>query len=320
MYNYFNFIITILFIINIILFIFKVSNDINKFFIKNEVNFKETYGENSYVVITGASSGQGRQFAFEFAKRDLNLLLIGSKNIEKMQQEINVIYPNIIVKILIVDFCRAYKKKFFTKIKREIDKIDVSILINNIGHRVAWEPYHEMPEKKINDTIVCGTIVQSQMTRIIIPEFIKRKNVGKKSALIFITAQCIHSNYFINSFENILTLPYVSVYEASNVFGYAHANSIYQEYKNDFDILNITPGAVVTENTQYLSSVMLSVKCDSFVQAVMKLIGNIQGNSCGCWQHELSLYLVAIFPFIKLFVLKDTGKLLANQYMQKYVE
>ena len=130
----------------------------------------------------------------------------------------------------------------------------------------------------------------------------------------------IYSNYFINSFDNILTLPYVSVYEASNVFGYAHANSIYQEYKNDFDILNITPGAVVTENTQYLSSVMLSVKCDSFVQAVMKLIGNIQGNSCGCWQHELSLYLVAIFPFIKPFVLKDTGKLLANHYMQNYVE
>ena len=45
MYNYFNFIITILFIINIILFILKLSNDINKFFIKKEVNFKETYGE-----------------------------------------------------------------------------------------------------------------------------------------------------------------------------------------------------------------------------------------------------------------------------------
>jgi short-subunit dehydrogenase len=320
MYNYFNFIITILFIINIILFILKLSNDINKFFIKQEVNFKETYGENSYVVITGASSGQGKQFAYEFAKRDLNLLLIGSKNIEKTQKELNHLYPNIRIKSIIVDFCRAHKKNFFTKIKREIDKIDVSILINNIGHRVAWDPYHEMPENKINDTIVCGTIVQSQMTRIVIPNFLKRKNFGKKSALIFITAQCIHSNYFINSFDNILTLPYVSVYEASNVFGYAHANSIYQEYKNDFDILNITPGAVVTENTQYLASVMLSVNCDYFVQAVMKLIGNIEGNSCGCWQHELSLYLVAIFPFIKPFVLKDTGKLLANQYMQNYVE
>lgn len=149
MYKYFNFIITILFIINIILFICKISSDINKFFIKNEVNFKETYGENSYVVITGASSGQGKQFAYEFAKRNLNLLLIGSKNIEKTQQELNHLYPNIKIKSIIVDFCRAHKKNFFTKIKREIDKIDVSILVNNIGHRVAWDPYHEMPEKKL---------------------------------------------------------------------------------------------------------------------------------------------------------------------------
>jgi 17beta-estradiol 17-dehydrogenase / very-long-chain 3-oxoacyl-CoA reductase len=300
-------------------FILKISNDFNKFFINKEINFKEIYGENSYVVITGASSGQGKHFAFEFAKRGLNLLLIGSKKTEKTQQEINNIYPNIKIKNIIVDFCKAYKKNFFTKIKREIENIDVSILVNNIGHRVAWNPYHEMPQQKINDSIICGTIVQSQMTRLVIPNFLKRKNNGKKSALIFITAQCIHSNYFINSFDNILSLPYVSVYEASNVFGYAHANSIFQEYKDDFDILNITPGAVITENTQYLRSTILSVNCDIFVQTIMKLIGNVQGNSCGCWQHELSLYLVAIFPFIKPRILKETGKLLANQYMNKII-
>jgi len=319
MYKYFYFLITILVIINIIFFILKISNDINKFFITKEVNFKETYGENSYVVITGPSSGQGKHFAFEFAKRGLNLLLIGSKKTEKTQQEINNIYPNIKIKNIIVDFCKAYKKNFFTKIKKEIENIDVSILVNNIGHRVAWNPYHEIPEQKINDTIICGTIVQSQMTRLVIPNFLKRKNIGKKSSLIFITAQCIHSNYFINSFDNILTLPYVSVYEASNVFGYAHANSIFQEYKDDFDILNITPGAVITENTQYLSSTILSVNCDFFVQTIMKLIGNVQGNSCGCWQHELSLYLVSIFSFIKPSVLKETGKLLATQYMKNYL-
>jgi 17beta-estradiol 17-dehydrogenase / very-long-chain 3-oxoacyl-CoA reductase len=313
-------IIRLLIIINIILFIVKLSYDFKKYFLTNELNFKEMYGENSYAVITGASGGQGKRFAFEFAKRGLNLLLIGYKETINTQQEINEVYPDIIIKIIVVDFCKAHKKKFFNKIEKEIKSIDVSILVNNIGHRVAWNPYHEMPAQKINDSIICGTIVQSQMTRLIIPIFLKRKQCQKKSALIFITAQCVYSNCFINTFDdNILTLPYVSVYEASNVFGYAHAMSIYKEYKDEFDILNITPGAVVTENTQYLHSTILSVKCDYFVKQIMKLIGNVQGNSCGCWQHELSLYILLFLPsFIKDKLLKDVGDLLANEYMTKY--
>lgn len=119
MYNYFNFIITILFIINIILFILKLSNDINKFFIKKEVNFKETYGENSYVVITGASSGQGKQFAYEFAKRDLNLLLIGSKNIEKTQKNLTIFIRILELKVLLLIFAERIKRTFLQKSKEK---------------------------------------------------------------------------------------------------------------------------------------------------------------------------------------------------------
>ena len=169
-----------------------------------------------------------------------------------------------------------------------------------------------MPRDKINDIITCGTIVQSQLTRLIIPQLLKR---DKRSCLIFITAQCVYSNYLINFNENILTLPYLSVYEGANIFGYAHATSIYEEYKNQIDILNITPGAVITENTkQFLSDTLFKVKSTYFINSIMKLIGNTTGTTCGCWQHSFSLFIVSIFPFIKRPILNKVGLSIANYY------
>jgi len=299
-------------IINFILLVISSYNSIKKYFFLNEVDFAERYGKNSFVVITGASSGQGKEFAIQFAKRGLNLLLIGRANIKNVKNIIKIKYPKCIVKTIVVDFCDAYKEHFFDVIEKEFEKLDTSILINNIGHRFAWNPYHEMPRNKINDVITCGTIVQSQLTRLIIPELLKRK---KKSGIVFITSQCVYSNYFINFSENILTIPYVSVYEATNIFGYAHASSIYEEYKNQIDILNITPGAVITENTQnFLQNIPFNVKSSEFICSIMKLIGNVTGTSCGCWQHAFSLFIISIFPFIKKPILRKTGLSIAEYY------
>ena len=312
---YFVYIIHFLIIFNIILFIFQFGKSVNKYFLLREINLAERYGKNSYVAITGASSGQGKEFAIQFAKRGFNLLLIGSPNVINTKREIQNKYSNCIVKIITVNFCNAYKPGFFNIIENKFKKLDICILINNVGHRYAWNPYHEMPRNKINDIITCGTIVQSQLTRLIIPELLKRE---KKSGIIFVTAQCVYSNYLINFNENILTLPYLSVYEGANIFGYAHATSIYEEYKNQIDILNITPGAVITENTkEFLNDTMFKVNSTYFINSIMKLIGNTTGTTCGCWQHSFSLFIISIFPFIKRPILNKVGLSIANYYKSR---
>ena len=112
------------------------------------------YGEGSYVAITGPSSGMGKRFAIEFAKRGMNLLLIGSPKTKYTKEIVNRLYPHIDVRILEADFCNAYDLKFFEPIQSAFDELDVSIMVNNVGHRSGWRPYHEMPAQKINDTIV----------------------------------------------------------------------------------------------------------------------------------------------------------------------
>ena len=61
--KYIIYIILILIIIQIILFIFYVFYLFKKYFFTTEINFKERYGENTWVLITGCSSGQGKLMA-----------------------------------------------------------------------------------------------------------------------------------------------------------------------------------------------------------------------------------------------------------------
>ena len=290
-----------------------------KYFFVKERNLPELYGKNSYAIITGGSSGQGKQIALNLAQRGFNIFLIGSQRSENTIQEINEKYPDIKTELIVKDFRKSFEEDFFDDIEDKINKLDgnISILVNNVAHRSAWAPYHEMPQQLINDTIAVGTIVQSQLIRICIPHFLKRK---EKNCIINITAQCIIPTYgFGEILSNMISVPFLSVYEASNAFGHYHANSLikeYKKYKNKIDILNITPGAVLTENTEFLNKTIFAVKSEDYVKNIMKLIGNFYGNTYAYWGHEFSIFLINLFPFLKNSILYNTGHSIATDYMK----
>ena len=293
---------------------------INKYFFIKELNLLERYGNSneSWVTITGPSSGQGYDFALAFAKRGFNILMIGSKRCIHTESFINNNYPNIKTKIILKDFRKAFEDNFFIDIEKEINNIGINnaLLINNVGYRVGWKPYHDMNTKYIRDSIASGTIVQSRLIHMFIPFFLERNKIGIKSGLINITAQCMHPNFLFGiTTNNEISVPYLSVYEAANAFGFYHANSIYKEYEGVFDILNITPGAVVTNNTKYLSNTFFNVESKLFIENIIALLGNIQGTTCGYWGHALSGYLINFLPFVKDKMLNDVGNTIAQNFM-----
>lgn len=317
--NYIILLVFVLAIYQLLIFVYNIGIFFYKYFFAKERNLSKLYGENSYAIITGGSSGQGKQIALNLVQRGFNIFLIGSKRSENTIKEINKKYPEIKTELIVKDFRKSFEKKFFDNIEEKIKKLDgnISILVNNVGHRTAWAPYHEMPQQLINDTIAVGTIVQSQLIRICIPYFLKRK---EKSCIINITAQCIVPTYgFGQILSNMISVPFLSVYEASNAFGHYHANSLIKEYgnfKNKIDILNIMPGAVLTENTQFLDNTIFAIKSEDYVKNIMKLIGNFYGNSYAYWGHEFSIFLINCFPFLKNSILYNTGYKIANDYMK----
>jgi short-subunit dehydrogenase len=291
------------------------KNFIYKYFLLKEIDLKKKYGENSWVLITGCSSGQGKLLALEFAKRDFNIILSGNIKIKNIEKEINEKY-NVKTKCIIVNFSKAYKKKFFKPFEKVLKSIDnnLSILVNNVAHRVAWNPYHEMPDNIINDCIVCGTIVQSRLTKIALKNFNSR-NKKYKCAIINITSMCLSSNFWFAEYGEI-SVPYLSVYEGANAFGYYHSNSIEKEYGENIDILNITPGAVLTENTQFLKDIPFNIDAETYVKNIIKLLGNYNGQQYAYWGHDISSILSNFISSYKKHILYKTGKIISDNYMK----
>jgi hypothetical protein len=133
----------------------------------------------------------------------------------------------------------------------------------------------------------------------------------------------LHPNWGLGiTMENDLYLPYLAPYEGSNAFGHFHANSVYREYvrnpKSNVDMLVITPGAVLTSNTEdVLRGTIGSVPDFEFVNNIMRLIGNVQGVWSGSWKQGLSLWMVGLMPPLKDYILHSTGKKLVTGLMEK---
>ena len=91
---------------------------------------KET--KNSYVAITGASSGIGYDVAKAFAKRNKNLILIARRkeNLEKLKEEILQISPSIDVVIKVADL--SVMENVY-KLYESLKSYHIDTLINNAG-------------------------------------------------------------------------------------------------------------------------------------------------------------------------------------------
>jgi NAD(P)-dependent dehydrogenase (short-subunit alcohol dehydrogenase family) len=315
--------------IQVIILAYTAAESFYQHVLCTEVDYTARYGEGTWVIITGGSSGQGRCFSFEFARRGFNLILVGSRRSFDVQKEIQEQMCGIEVRVVLKDFTEAWQDGFFDEIKDALNALPkgkLSFLINNVGHRVAYAPHHEMPEELIAHTIACGTITQAMMTRICLPYLLNRDELDVRSGIISITAQCIHPNYGLGiAMSNDLFLPYLAPYEASNAFGFFHANSIYHEYiKNpdsNIDMLIITPGAVLTSNTESLLKDTIGAVTDvEFVDNIMRLIGNVQGVWSGSWKQGITLWLIGLMPPLKEYVLHTTGLKLAHGLMERRQE
>lgn len=277
--------------------IFRITPFVDQYLLTTEQDLATRYGPNSWVLITGPSSGMGERFAYEFAERNFNLILVGSKRTKRVIRRINKLYPNTIIKFLQLDFSNSFEPNFFQPIQELTDGVNWKILVNNVGYRTFSLNYEDMSLEEMKKTISVGTLVQAKLTQIAITAFRKIKT---PTAIINITAQnTITSDLF--AVETDLTVPHLACYEATNVFGYCHAKSVYAEIKNKYptiDFLIITPGAVLTKNTEeVLKDVVFSVDVNTFVKNILTLLGNKNGIYCAHWGHSLSSGLINIFPF-----------------------
>lgn len=185
----------------------------------------------AYILITGASSGIGKQFALDFAKKDFDLVLT-STNIDRLnlvKEEINNLYKvdikTIGLDLSLVDEC----EKLYDYVLSE--NLDVECLVNNAG----FGDYGDFVDGDLN-------------------KYQKMLDLNCKALM---SLSFLFGNYFkekgeghivnIASIAGFLPGPYMSVYYASKAFVLNFSLALKEELeKYNIKVTTICPGPIDT--------------------------------------------------------------------------
>ena len=183
-------------------------------------------------LITGASSGIGRELAIIHASKNRDLVLVARRTdeLEALKTELVEKY-GVEVLVLPSDLMQiGAAKKIFDAIKKQ--NIEIDYLINNAGLG-GYGKFYQRERNKEVDMIQLNIVALTELTHLILPEMVARKN-GK----ILNTA----------STAGFIPGPMQSVYFATKAFVISFSQGIAQEVStNGITVTALCPGPVRTE-------------------------------------------------------------------------
>jgi len=201
-------------------------------------------------LITGASSGIGREFARIHAANGGDLVIIARREdkLNELKQELEKKY-NIKVKVIAKDLTLPQSP---IEIYHEVKEagIEVDYLINNAGFGGRGY-FHERPMELDLQMIQVNIVTLTTLTRLFLPDFVKR-NSGKVLN--------------VSSTAALMAGPLQAVYYASKAYVLSFSNAIAQElHDTNVTVTALLPGATETEfaKTSDMSNTPLFAKTGS---------------------------------------------------------
>lgn len=130
--------------------------------------------ENKTIVITGASSGLGKQLALDFARKGNNLALLArnEKELRKVKEECEK--KQAIVKAFLCDVTKIEQVKKTAKFVLE-DFGAIDILVNNAGIGI-YKSFDKLSKEEINDQIFTNFFGTIYSTQEFLPSMLSKKH------------------------------------------------------------------------------------------------------------------------------------------------
>ena len=167
--------------------IFGVLGFLYQHFIRSRPDLYKRYADpsitgGSWAVVTGASDGIGAEFCRQLARDGFNIALV-SRTLSKLQvveAECKKINPKIKTRIVQADFAGNATLPFYEGLYKQLDDLDIAILINNAGV-MNNGPFNKVEFKQIKDTLDVDIMHLALFSNHFLPALLKRK---VRSALI----------------------------------------------------------------------------------------------------------------------------------------
>jgi len=183
-------------------------------------------------LITGASSGIGKEFANIHAEKGGDLILVArSKNkLEKLKTELEEKHSVKVVVIVKDLTLPAAPQEIYNEVKNA--GIEIEYLINNAGFGGRGK-FHERDWKQDLDMINLNVVALTALTRFFLPDFVKRN-----------TGRILN----VSSTASFMPGPLQAVYYATKAYVTFFSNAIAEElHDTKITVTTLMPGATETE-------------------------------------------------------------------------
>ncbi|XP_024122089.1 hydroxysteroid (20-beta) dehydrogenase 2 [Oryzias melastigma] len=237
-----------------------------------QVDLKK-YG--GWAVVTGATSGIGKAYATELARRGLDVILIGRSDdkLQMVAKEIEKQYgqKTRTIRVDFTDSCSIY-----STIAKELQDLEIGVLVNNVGMTCTdhFAYFLETPdiEQKITEIIRCNILSVPQMTRLVLPGMVERG-----------TGLIIN----ISSEIGARPQPLLTLYSATKIFVTYFSQCLHAEYKSKgITVQCVAPLMVSTNMTHNMKVNSLVKSASGFVSEALNTVG-FSTYTSGCLSHAL---------------------------------
>ncbi|XP_051845369.1 very-long-chain 3-oxoacyl-CoA reductase-B-like [Antechinus flavipes] len=234
-----------------------------------------------WAVVTGATSGIGRSYAHELARRGLNVVLV-SRDLSKLRREAEDIERHYgkETRIIQVDFTGGLE--IYEAIEKALEGLDIGILVNNVAvltqNKLQKILDVENAGKNFSDTMNCNMLSMVQMTRIILPQMAARG----RGVIINISSEAGKQ-----------PIPFFALYSATKAFVNSFSQAIACEYRSSgITVQTLTPLLVSTNMSKMPPSKFLVISSDDFVREALDTVG-VSAFTTGCLLHCVQSLLLS---------------------------
>ncbi|KAL9124489.1 MAG: hypothetical protein Q9217_006185 [Psora testacea] len=242
----------------------------------------------TWALITGASDGIGKEYAFHLAKAGYSTLLVSrtASKLDLVAQEIKSKY-NTPTRTFTIDF-GANRTEDYDKLKSVIDGLDIAILINNVGASHSMPLlFVETPMQEIEQIIKINCLATLRVTQLVAAGMIQRKR-----GLILT----------MGSFGGLIPTPLLATYSGSKAFLQQWSTALGSELAPYGITVELVQSYLVTTAMSKIRKASAFVPTPrQYVKAVLNKVGRTVGaqgwtySSTPYWSHAILQWTVNCF-------------------------
>jgi len=257
-----------------------------------------------WAIVTGASDGIGKSYAYELAKKNFNIVLHGrnATKLHHVRTELHDEFPHLSFRAIVADASKTGPEtlKHIQEMVDSLRDLHVTVLINNVGSGVkrngcVYTEVQDIDAEDIDHLINLNARFPAQFTRAVVPLLLSHGG----PALILTMGS-------MSEFG----MPYLSIYSASKCFDMSFSRAVRREMMaegRNVEVLGIMTGEVTGVRHDRSKGSLMRPDSKLFAKAALDKVGCGEDVIAAWWLQGIVYAVVSMMPLSLLDKSLATG-------------